>query len=110
MMASTAVVSEENALPERRLSENGTCVVGTPASPQASNRSELKNVIQCANNNVHERYVVTLLADVQMDGPWHNYNNGDFVNSVEHSSLAVYRYSKIRIVGATPGSELRRAR
>ena len=110
MMASTAVVSEENALPERRLSENGPCGVGTPATPQVSTRSELKNVIQCANNNVHERYVVTLLADVQMDGPWNSYNAQSFADSDETNSLVIKPNAKIRVVGATPGSELRRAR
>ena len=109
-MTSTVVVSEEKALPERRLSENGPCGVGTPATPQVSTRSELKNVIQCANNNVHERYVVTLLANVQMDGPWHVYNYEVFYSLDEHNSLVVNRNSKTRIVGATAGSELRRAR
>ena len=109
-MTSTVVVSEENALPERRLSENGPCGVGTPATPQVSTRSELKNVIQCANNNVHERYVVTLLADVQMDGPWYLYDNGVFQSLDERNSLVATASAKFRIVGATPGSELRRAR
>ena len=110
MMASTAVVSEENALPERRLSGHEACQGAIVLTPQVSTRSELKHVIQCANNNVHERYVVTLLANVQMDGPWHVYNYEVFYSLDEHNSLVVNRNSKTRIVGATAGSELRRAR
>ena len=96
-------------MPERRLSENGPCQGAIGLTPQVSTRSELKHVIHCANQNSH-RYTVTLLADVQMDGPWYLYDNGVFQSLDERNSLVATASAKFRIVGATPGSELRRAR
>ena len=100
-MTSTVVVSEENVSPERRLSGPGVCHLPTQrVVDNVSDRSKLKNTIQCANENTSFRFVVTLVADVQMAGTWDAY-----------SALRIGPNAKIRIVGGTSlGSELQRVR
>ncbi len=108
-MTSTVVVSEENVSPERRLSGPGVCE--DPSSTivdNVSDRSELKNTTQCANENTSYRYEVTLVADVQMAGRW---TQGAPVGGFVYSALRIRPNAKIRIVGDTSlGSELRRVR
>ena len=102
-MASTASVAKEGAYKqERRLSGPGVCPAGTATKAQVSTETELKNVVQCANDNNSGRRMIEVVEDVQMTGLW-LWEEGA-------SALIFSANAKVTIVGSKPGSESPRLR
>ena len=80
---------------QRRLTA-GVCQAGTPTNVQVSTESEVKNAIQCANEETSLSYRIEIVEHVQLSAQW---------DTTHKAGLFINNNAKVTIVGAKPGGE-----